>query len=109
RRVAALTASLAIDVVHGHGAKGGAYARLIRTGGPLRVYTPHGGSLHYSRSSPLGLVYLTLERLLMPRTELFLFESAYGRDAFRARIGEPHGLVQVVHNGVADAEFAAVA
>ena len=24
----------------------------------IRVYTPHGGSLHYSRSSPVGLLYL---------------------------------------------------
>lgn len=109
RRVAALATSLAADVVHGHGAKGGAYARLIAGGGPLRVYTPHGGSLHYRRSSPLGLLYLTLEGMLMARTELFLFESAYGRDAFRARIGEPRSLVRVVHNGVTEAEFAAVA
>jgi len=46
----------------------------------IRVYTPHGGSLHYSRSSPVGLLYLTLEQMLMARTELFLFESRYGRD-----------------------------
>ena len=52
---------------------------------PIRVYTPHGGSLHYRRSSPVGLLYLTLEQVLMARTELFLFESAYGRDAFIAK------------------------
>ena len=77
-----------IDIVHGHGAKGGAYARLAR-GGALRVYTPHGGSLHYRWASPVGFVYLSLERALMPRTDLFLFESAYGRDAFRSKVGEP--------------------
>jgi glycosyltransferase involved in cell wall biosynthesis len=112
RRVAALAESARADVVHGHGAKGGAYARLTHGHSPgqppVRVYTPHGGSLHYSRGSPLGLLYLTLEQILMPRTELFLFESAYGRDAFRARVGEPRGLVRVVHNGVTDAEFAPV-
>src|SRR5689334_18964249 len=32
------------DVLHGHGAKGGAYARLV-SGTAIRVYTPHGGSL----------------------------------------------------------------
>ena len=93
-----------IDIVHGHGAKGGAYARLAR-GGALRVYTPHGGSLHYRWASPVGFVYLSLERALMPRTDLFLFESAYGRDAFRSKVGEPKSVVRVVHNGVAAVEF----
>ena len=67
---------------------------------PIRVYTPHGGSLHYSRTSPVGLLYLTLEQVLMRRTELFLFESRYGRDVFTAKIGAPARLVRVVHNGV---------
>ena len=75
----------------------------------IRVYTPHGGSLHYGRSSPVGLLYLTLEQVLMARTELFLFESAYGRDAFTAKIGTPRSLVRVVHNGVTESEFADVA
>ena len=48
--------------VHGHGAKGGAYARLARAAQrAIRVYTPHGGSLHYRWSSPSAL-YLALER-----------------------------------------------
>jgi glycosyltransferase involved in cell wall biosynthesis len=108
RRVAARAVAEGVDVLHGHGAKGGAYARLTRIGRAIRVYTPHGGSLHYSRGSPLGLVYLSLERALMARTELFLFESAYGRDVFYARIGKPSGLVRVVHNGVSESEFVPV-
>lgn len=104
--VARLVQARQVDVVHGHGAKGGAYARLTSRAGAIRVYTPHGGSLHYRRSSPTGLLYLTLERVLMPRTELFLFESAYGRDRFRAAIGAPANLVRVVHNGVGEEEFA---
>jgi glycosyltransferase involved in cell wall biosynthesis len=95
------------DVLHGHGAKGGAYARLVRHGA-IRVYTPHGGSLHYGRSSPVGLLYLTLEQVLMRRTELFLFESQYGRDVFTAKIGTPRSRVRVVHNGVTEDEFADV-
>ena len=36
------------DVLHGHGAKAGAYVRLRpRSNHTIRVYTPHGGSLHY--------------------------------------------------------------
>jgi len=106
RHVAARAHELNVDVLHGHGAKGGAYARLA--GGAVRAYTPHGGSLHYSRGSPVGFLYLTLEQVLMARTELFLFESRYGRDAFTAKIGTPRALVRVVHNGVTEPEFAAV-
>jgi hypothetical protein len=48
-----LMQSLQIDVAHGHGAKGGAHARLaaraLRAKGQdiTTVYTPHGGSLNY--------------------------------------------------------------
>ena len=52
--VARRIAEVAADVVHGHGAKGGAYARLAAAPRALRVYTPHGGSLHYRWSSPTG-------------------------------------------------------
>src|SRR3954464_5238168 len=104
RHVARRAHETGADILHGHGAKGGAYARLC--GGAVRVYTPPGGSLHYSRSSPVGFLYLTLEQALMRRTELFLFESRYGRDVFRAKIGAPGGLVRVVHNGVTAEEFA---
>ncbi len=98
-----------VDVVHGHGAKGGAYARIAPARRPIRVYTPHGGSLHYGWSSPAGFLYLAAERLMLGRTDLFLFESAYGRDVFRAKIGDPGPRARVVHNGVAAAEFAPVA
>jgi glycosyltransferase involved in cell wall biosynthesis len=93
------------DVVHGHGAKGGAYARLARRQHAVRVYTPHGGSLHYRWNTPAGFLYLTAERLLQRRTDLFLFESQFGRNAFATTIGEPRSLVRVVHNGIADSEF----
>src|ERR1700674_845708 len=42
---------LEIDVIHGHGAKGGAYSRLVARAlmgagrGVVSCYTPHGGSL----------------------------------------------------------------
>ena len=108
RHVAQRARQTKADVLHGHGAKGGAYARLCG-GHAIRAYTPHGGSLHYSRASATGLLYLTLEQVLMRRTELFLFESRYGRDAFTAKIGAPRSLVRVVHNGVTAEEFAGVA
>jgi glycosyltransferase involved in cell wall biosynthesis len=110
KAISALARDADADVLHGHGAKGGAYARLaaLSRKGVVRAYTPHGGSLHYSRSSPLGLFYLTLERVLTRRTDLFLFESAYGRDAFKARVGDPGSRARVVHNGVKEDEFAPI-
>ncbi len=94
------------DVIHGHGAKGGAYARLAHTAGQtVRAYTPHGGSLHYRPTTPLGLIYLTLERRLMPRGDLFLFESGYSQEVFRTKVGTPKGITRIVHNGIGDADF----
>ena len=94
------------DVVHGHGAKGGAYARLsFGTKRAVRAYTPHGGSLLFGHNSLAGQFYLATERLLMLRGDLFLFESAYSADIFRGKIGSPRGLVRIVHNGVSQAEF----
>jgi len=107
RQVGRVARDTGADVVHGHGAKGGAYARLAG-GGAVRAYTPHGGTLHFDPRSPLGFLYLNLERALMPRTDLMLFESAYAREVFHARVGTPNAIVRVVHNGVAAAEFAPV-
>jgi glycosyltransferase involved in cell wall biosynthesis len=107
--VAGRAADIGADVVHGHGAKGGAYARLIRPLRAIHAYTPHGGSLHYAWTSPAGAFYLASERLLMRRTDLFLFESGYGREVFEAKVGRPTALVRVVHNGVAPEEFVRVA
>jgi glycosyltransferase involved in cell wall biosynthesis len=94
------------DIVHGHGAKGGAYARLsFGRPGAVRAYTPHGGSLLFGHDTLAGQFYLATERLLMPRGDLFLFESAYSEEIFRRKVGNPKGLVRVVHNGVSSAEF----
>jgi glycosyltransferase involved in cell wall biosynthesis len=94
------------DVVHGHGAKGGAYARLsFGSKHAVRAYTPHGGSLLFGHDTLAGKFYLATERLLMLRGDLFLFESAYSADVFRRKIGSPRGLVRIVHNGVSQDEF----
>jgi len=98
------------DVIHGHGAKGGAYARLAIPGRRLvRAYTPHGGSLLLSHDNWSGRMYLTLERILLARPTLFLFESAYSGQIFREKIGKPNGLVRVIHNGVSQGEFEPIA
>ncbi len=94
------------DVLHGHGAKAGAFIRLkSRSKETIRVYTPHGGSLHYPLNTLKGAMYSRLERALMNSTDLFLFESAFARDTYQRTIGVPSGLVRCVFNGVTADEF----
>lgn len=105
-RLQGLIARLKPDVLHGHGAKAGAFVRLRPAStSTIRIYTPHGGSLHYPLSTRKGQIYARLERALMNRTELFLFESAFARDTYQRTIGRPSGLVRCVFNGVNASEF----
>jgi glycosyltransferase involved in cell wall biosynthesis len=98
------------DVLHGHGAKAGAFIRLKRRSkNSIRVYTPHGGSLHYPLDTTKGIIYSNLERALMNSTDLFLFESAFARDTYQRTVGtSTGGLVRCVFNGVTADEFDAV-
>jgi glycosyltransferase involved in cell wall biosynthesis len=105
-RFTRLTQRLKPDVLHGHGAKAGAFIRLkSRSKHTIRVYTPHGGSLHYPLSTFKGALYGRLERTLMNNTDLFLFESTFARDTYQRMIGTPKGLVRCVFNGVTADEF----
>ncbi|MBN9669890.1 glycosyltransferase family 4 protein [Roseibium aggregatum] len=99
------------DILHGHGAKGGAYARLI--GSALRfrgqkvdrVYCPHGGSLHYDPHRFEGRVYHTLENLLGRITDGMIFVSDYEAAAYESKVGHPHALTRIVYNGLRPEEF----
>lgn len=105
-RFMAMVRRLKPDVLHGHGAKAGAFLRMRGASkDAIRVYTPHGGSLHYPLSTIKGQLYSRLERMLMNSTELFLFESAFARDTYQRMIGVPNGLVRTVFNGVTAGEF----
>ncbi|MEJ2435681.1 MAG: glycosyltransferase family 4 protein, partial [Pseudolabrys sp.] len=63
------------------------------------------GSLLFGHDTWAGKFYLATERFLMPHGDLYLFESGYSEQIFRRKIGNPRGLVRVVHNGVSPAEF----
>lgn len=105
-----LARRLDIDILHGHGAKGGFYARLARIGnGRARaLYTPHGGVLHFSAQSTSGRLFHRLERWLMPQTAAIIFESAFAKTTYSRLIGTPTCPVAVIHNGVAPDEFVPV-
>lgn len=103
------------DIVHGHGAKGGVYARLF--GSLLRVfrsrvarfYSPHGGSLHYDERTLTGRLFFTLEAVMSRFTDCLLFVSDYERQAYRKKVGEPPIPNRLVYNGLRPEEFEPVA
>jgi glycosyltransferase involved in cell wall biosynthesis len=110
RRVAALAREYDIDIIHGHGAKGGTYGRLAaRLTGAVGIYTPHGGSLHYSPDTLVGRVFLGFEKLLGGPGGAILFESEFSRTAYRNKVGEPNSETRVIPNGLTAAEFEPVA
>ena len=96
------------DIVHGHGAKGGLYARLggILPGGRacVRCYTPHGGSFHSKPGTAIATLYTGVEKLLARNTDIFLFESAFIGRCFDARVGATRALRRIVPNGIGPAE-----
>ncbi|WP_183830698.1 glycosyltransferase family 4 protein [Aquamicrobium lusatiense] len=102
------------DVLHGHGAKGGAYARLfgslLRVSGSrvARIYSPHGGSLHYDEETLAGKTLFALERAMGKLTDHLLFVSDHERRTYRHKVGAPHGPSSLVYNGLRAAEFAPV-
>lgn len=98
-------------ILHGHGAKGGAYARLAanklkRTGQEIRAfYTPHGGSLHYNPRSAQGRIFMGLERRLASKTDGLIFESAFSAKLYEAKVGPFICETRVIPNGLKPEEF----
>jgi len=103
---------IAPDVIHGHGAKGGVYARLIGAlpgmRGMARIYTPHGGSLHYDPASMIGRVYFSAERILEKFTDALIHVCQFEADTYRRKVGPPHCLVRIIPNGLNQDEFVPV-
>ncbi|MBB3310817.1 glycosyltransferase involved in cell wall biosynthesis [Rhizobium sp. BK196] len=103
--------SLRPDVLHGHGAKGGVLARLA--GSALRVnryrvarlYTAHGGSLHYSRASMLGQFVLRMERLQEYFTDALVFICEYERQTYATKVGRPRVTNRLIYNGIGARDF----
>src|SRR5262245_4800059 len=99
------------DVLHGHGAKGGVYARLfgsllrVSRSRVARLYSPHGGSLHYDETTLVGRVFFTLERLMSYFTDCLLFVSGYERRTYERKVGPPPIPNRLVYNGLQEVEF----
>jgi glycosyltransferase involved in cell wall biosynthesis len=94
------------DVLHGHGAKGGAYARLAAHRlGKRSFYTPHGGTLHQPASWPMRMIYVTTEKYLRRIGTGLTFVCRYEQDLFDKMIGINGAAHTVVHNGIWADEF----
>ncbi|MDR7027110.1 glycosyltransferase family 4 protein [Rhizobium rosettiformans] len=99
------------DILHGHGAKGGVIARLIgsllrvRRYRVARLYSPHGGSLHFSRRSLSGQGVFMAERILERMTESISFVCDYERTTYETKIGKPHCAATRIYNGISERDF----
>lgn len=106
-----LISELRPDVLHGHGAKGGVYARLFGTlfrasrSRVARIYTPHGGSLHYDDRTAAGKVIFLLERLMGRFTDQLLFVSNFELQTYMRKVGVPRAPCRLVYNGLRPDEF----
>ena len=99
------------DILHGHGAKGGVIARLIgsllrvRRYRVARLYSPHGGSLHFSSGSLSGQGVFMAERILERMTESISFVCDYERATYETKIGKPHSAATRIYNGISERDF----
>lgn len=106
--------SLRPDVLHGHGAKGGLLARVL--GSILRVnryrvarlYTAHGGSLHFPRASLQGMLVHSMERMLEFLTDGLIFICDFERRTYERKIGKPRTRSVMIYNGISDRDFRVV-
>ncbi len=103
-------AGVAPDIVHGHGAKGGLFARAAgalspAAARPIVAYTPHGGSFNYRVGSLPHTLYMGAEKALARATDLFLFESDFIAERFNLYVGEVGGLRRRAYNGLKRSEF----
>jgi len=113
-RVFQTVRALAPDILHGHGAKGGSFARLVgtllsATQKPVaRFYSPHGGTLHYAKKSLAGRVFFTVERMLERLCDGIIHVSRYEATTYLDKVGTPRCRASVIVNGLRPEEFAEV-
>lgn len=94
-----------VDIVHGHGAKGGMYARLVaRICRIPAIYTPHGGVAHSMFGYWEDRLYTFVEKCLIRFTRCYIFESKYTADSFQSKVGKITRPWLVNYNGIASSE-----
>jgi glycosyltransferase involved in cell wall biosynthesis len=106
--------SLRPDVLHGHGAKGGAMARLAGTALRVnryrvsRLYSPHGGSLHFNPKRFAGWSVFRLEKIQEQATDALVFVCEFERNTYVTKVGRIGIRNEVIYNGVGEEDFVPV-
>jgi glycosyltransferase involved in cell wall biosynthesis len=106
--------SLRPDVLHGHGAKGGAMARLAGTALRVnryrvsRLYSPHGGSLHFNPKRLTGWSVFRLEKIQEQATDALVFVCEFERNTYVTKVGRIGIRNEVIYNGVGEEDFVPV-
>jgi len=96
-----------VDILHTHSSKAGILGRLAATLArvPVVVHTVHGWGFHDYQRAPVRGLYILLERMMAPLTDLLIAVSRENIDrGLRERIGH---LTQykLIHSGIDVAEF----
>lgn len=90
-----------IDIIHGHGAKGGMYARVAAlVTAKYSIYTPHGGFAHNMFGFIENKIYSLIEYILRPATDCFVFESEYTGINFRSKVNIKNTPFFINYNGL---------
>ena len=106
RQMVVMAREARADILHGHGAKGGLYARLAaKRLGLASAYVPHGGSLHYEWKSPKGAVFLAVEKLLRDKRSGLIFVCEFERDTYAKKVGLGACFTTVIYNGLGPDDF----
>jgi len=70
-----------------------------------RIYTPHGGSLHFAQRTTAGRLVFGVERLLESACDAIIHVSRYEAAAYLGKIGKARCSVSVIPNGLRPHEF----
>lgn len=98
-----------VTIIHGHGAKGGLYARFLTLFSSAKsIYTPHGGSLHNMFGRIAGYLYITAEKFMQYLSDCLVFESEHTAALYEEKVGIPGCYWCINNNGLAQPDLAMV-
>jgi len=106
RKAKAILNPLNPDILHSHGAKGGLIARCTnRSIGAKSIYTPHAGVLNYNFQTPVGILFLLVEKMLLRTSDGMIFVCDYEREGFHSKVGHKNIPYIVNYNGLKPSDF----
>jgi glycosyltransferase involved in cell wall biosynthesis len=73
-----------------------------------RLYSPHGGSLHFNPRALVGWTVFRLEKVQEHATDAIVFVCEFERNTYIAKVGAIGIRNEVIYNGVGEADFVPV-